>query len=129
MDHEAAIGGPAPAAFEAAAHVLLDTIDILVLVLDANGRIVLANRAIENLIGLSLDKMVGLTPFEVGVSPREACADDAGGDVQVRTAGGSIRLVAWSSHMLRAPDGALEYVVATGRDVTEARATEARLRA
>src|SRR5262245_60525688 len=102
MDHDAAIGGPGQA-FEAAAHVLLDAVDTLVLVLDATGRVVLANRAIEKLLGLSVEKMLGHTPFELGVAPREACADDAGGDVQVRTSEGEIRLVAWSSHMLRGP--------------------------
>jgi PAS domain S-box-containing protein len=60
--------------------------------------------------------------------PREACADNADGDAQVRSASGELRLVAWASHMIRDAEGVLQYVVATGTDVTEARATEARLR-
>jgi PAS domain S-box-containing protein len=108
--------------------VLLETIDTLVVVLDATGRIVLANRALENLLDLSVEKMLGATPFELGVARLDPCADDAGGDVQVRSASGQLRLVAWTSHMVRGADGALQYVVATGTDVTEARATEARLR-
>ena len=127
MDHDAAIGGP-ERAFEAAAHVLLDTIDTLVLVLDATGRIVLANRALEKLLDLATEKMLGATPFELGVAALEPCPDNSGGDAQVRSANGEVRLVAWSSHMIRGADGALQYVVATGTDVTEARATEARLR-
>ena len=127
MDHDAAIGGPAHA-FEAAAHVLLDAIDTLVLVLDASGRVVLANRAVEKILDLPMEKMLGQSAFELGFAPREACPDNAGGDVQVRSANGEIRLVAWSSHMIRGADGALQYVVATGADVTETRATEARLR-
>jgi PAS domain S-box-containing protein len=127
MDHDAAIGGP-ERALEAAAHVLLETIDTLVVVLDATGRIVLANRALENLLDLSVEKMLGATPFELGVARLDPCADDAGGDVQVRSASGQLRLVAWTSHMVRGADGALQYVVATGTDVTEACATEARLR-
>src|SRR5262249_42648666 len=127
MDHDAAIGGSAHA-FEAAAPVLLDGVDTLVLGLDASGRGGLVKRAAGRLLDQPLEKLLGRSALELGFAPPEACPDNAGGDAQVVTAGGEIRLVAWSSHMIRGRDGALQYVVATGADVTEARATEARLR-
>ncbi|MFI5316356.1 MAG: PAS domain S-box protein [Myxococcota bacterium] len=115
-------------AFEAAAGVLLDAIDTIALVLDPAGRIVLANRACEAVLGLPAAEMLGRTPLELGFAPREACPDEAAGDVQVQTPAGEVRLIAWSSRVLFEPDGSVRCVVATGSDVTDARATERRLR-
>jgi two-component system sporulation sensor kinase A len=115
-------------AFEAAAGVLLDAIDTIALVLDAGGRIVLANRACEQLLGIPVEKMLGCSPLELGFGPAEACPDEATGDAQVRTPGGEVRLVAWSSRVLFEDDGSVRCVVATGTDVTDARKTERRLR-
>ncbi len=114
--------------FEAAAAVLLDAIESMALVLDPTGRVVLANRTCESVLGLPVAKMLGRTPFELGFAPREACPEQAAGDAQVQTPSGEIRLVAWSSRVLFHPDGAVRCVIATGTDVTEARATEHRLR-
>jgi len=114
--------------FEATAGVLLDAVDTLAFVLDGTGRVVLANRACEGLLGIPAAKMLGRTPLELGLAVAEACPEQAAGDVQVRTARGELRLVAWSSRALQEPDGSLRCVVATGSDVTEARATERRLR-
>ena len=114
--------------FEAAAGVLLDAIDTIALVLDATGHIVLANRACEALLGIPAAKMLGHTPLELGFGPAEACPDEATGDVQVLARSGETRLVAWSSRVLFEPDGSVRCVVATGADVTDARATERRLR-
>ncbi|HXZ84742.1 MAG TPA: PAS domain S-box protein, partial [Myxococcota bacterium] len=115
--------------FEAAAGALLDAIDIIALVLDPAGRVVLANRACEAVLGLPAAKMLGRTPLELGFGPREACGEEATGDAQVRDPSGRVRLVAWSSRVLYEPDGSVRCVVATGTEVTEARANEQRLRA
>jgi PAS domain S-box-containing protein len=115
-------------ALDAAAGMLLDAIDIIALVLDANGRILLANRACEKLLGVPAEKMLGRTPLELGFAPREACPDEAAGDVQVRSETGELRLVSWSSRVLYEPDGSVRCVVATGTDVTAASATERRVR-
>jgi PAS domain S-box-containing protein len=120
--------GDSRRAFEAAAGTLLDAIDTIALVLDPSGRIVLANRACERVLGMPASKLLGRTPLELGVGPQEACPDQAAGDAQVRTESGELRLVAWSSRVLFEPDGRVRCVVATGTDVTETRATERRLR-
>jgi PAS domain S-box-containing protein len=114
--------------FEAAAGVLLDAIDTIALVLDPAGRVVLANNACEQVLGLPAAKMLGRTPLELGFGPSEACPAEATGDAQVIDASGRRRLIAWSSRVLFEPDGSVRCVVATGTDVTEARANEQRLR-
>ncbi|HTO68451.1 MAG TPA: ATP-binding protein [Myxococcota bacterium] len=114
--------------FEAAAGLLLDAIDTVALVLDPDGRIVLANRACEELLGTPAAKMYGRKPLELGFGPREACGADATGDVEVRDARGEARVIAWSSRVVFEPDGAVRCVVATGTDVTQARLNEQRLR-
>jgi two-component system sporulation sensor kinase A len=120
--------GESRRAFDAAAAVLLDAIEAMALVLDPRGRVVLANRTCEAVLGMPVEKMLGRSPLELGFGPREACPDQAAGDAQVRTPTGEIRLIAWSSRVLFEPDGSVRCVIATGADVTDARATERRLR-
>ena len=114
--------------FDAAAGMLLDAIDIIALVLDPTGKILLANHACEKLLGIPAEKMLGKSPFELGIAPREPCPDEATGDVEVQSPSGEIRIVRWSSRVLFEPDGSVRCVVATGADVTAASATERRLR-
>jgi PAS domain S-box-containing protein len=110
------------------AGILLDAIDIIALVLDPAGRILLANRACENLLGIPAAKMLGKSPFDLGIAPRDPCPDEASGDIQVQSPTGELRIVRWSSRAVFEPDGSLRCVVATGADVTAASATERRLR-
>jgi PAS domain S-box-containing protein len=120
--------GDSRGAIEAASAVLLDAIDAMALVLDPTGRIVLANHACETVLGIPAEKMLGRTPFDLGFAAREPCPDQAAGDAVVRTPGGKLRLVAWSSRVVYEADGSVRCVIATGTDVTEARANERRLR-
>ena len=115
-------------AFEEAAGVLLDAIDTMAMVLDPAGHIVMANRACEDVLGMPAEKMLGRSPLELGIGPRDPCPDQATGDVQVRKHDGEIRLVAWTSRVVYEPDHTVRCVVVTGTDVTETRATERQLR-
>ncbi len=115
-------------AFEEAAGVLLDAIDTMAMVLDPSGRIVMANRACEAVLAMPAEKMLGRSPLELGIGPRDPCPDQATGDVQVRNQNGEIRLVAWTSRVVYEPDHTVRCVVVTGTDVTETRATERQLR-
>ena len=115
-------------AFDAAAGILLDAIDIIALVLDPAGRIVLANQACEKLLGIPAEKMLGRSPFDLGIAARAPCPDDASGDVQVQTPSGELRIVRWSSRVVYEPDGSVRCVVATGADVTAASETGRQLR-
>jgi two-component system CheB/CheR fusion protein len=111
---------------------VLDTIPNLVVVLDREGRIVRFNRAFEKATGCTVAEARGRVLWEVFAVPEEAEA--------VRTAFGSLlasraphqhenqlrcrddgqrRLVSWSDAALLDAAGEVEYVVATGTDVTE----------
>jgi PAS domain S-box-containing protein len=120
--------GDSRRAFDAAAGILLDAIDIIALVLDPSGRILLANHACEKLLGIPAEKMLGKSPFELGIAPRDPCPDEAAGEVEVKTPGGELRIVRWTSRVVFDADGSVRCVVATGADVTAASATERRLR-
>ncbi|HTO52534.1 MAG TPA: PAS domain S-box protein [Myxococcota bacterium] len=115
-------------AFDASARMLLDAIDTIALVLDQTGRVVLANQACEALLGIPADEMVGRTLVELGFAPREPCAEQAKGVVQVRTQAGETRQVTWSSRALFEPDGSMRCVVVTASDVSAAGAGERRVR-
>jgi two-component system sensor kinase FixL len=111
-------------AFEAAAGVLLDAIDTMAMVLDPTGRIVMANRACEGVLGMATEKMLGRSPLELGLGPRDPCGDQTTGDVQLKTQSGEVRLLAWTSRVVYEPDHTVRCIVVTGTDVTEQRAAE-----
>ncbi|MEJ2346524.1 MAG: EAL domain-containing protein [Gammaproteobacteria bacterium] len=118
---------------------VLDTVDTLVLVLDADGRIVRFNRACEALTGYSFEELRGRYIWDVLLLPEEQAevkaqfsrltAGDFPRDFENHwvTRDGDRRLIAWSNTALLTDDGAIEYVVPTGVDITERKKTEARL--
>ena len=103
--------------------------DLLVVVMNREGRIVRFNRACQERIGYSLDEVTGRRIWDFLLTPKEAAGVRAARD-EVRvgkpirredywiTKDGGRRLIAWSSSIVQS-DGVLEYIVATGTDVTE----------
>jgi len=103
--------------------------DLLVVVMDREGRIVRFNRACQERTGYSQDEVAGRRIWEFMLTPKEAASVKSALD-EVRlgkpvrredywiTKDGGCRLIAWSSSTVSS-DGALEYIVATGIDVTE----------
>ena len=116
---------------------VLETVGSMVVVLDRAGRIVRFNRACERLTGYRFDEIKGrsiwefLIPAEQIAGVKDAFADLTSAsrsghyenDWLTRT--GERRLIAWSNTNLFAPDGGVEFVIATGVDITERRHTEA----
>ena len=103
--------------------------DLLVVVMDKEGRIVLFNRACQERTGYSQEEAEGRRISDFLLTPKEvpgarAILDEIRGGAIIRredywiTKDGQRRLIAWSSSTVRF-DGALEYMVATGIDVTE----------
>lgn len=109
---------------------VLDTSGVLVLVLDTQGRIVRFNRACEQVTGYTFDEVQNhafgdlflpseetdavraiLADLQEGNSPREY-------ESSWMTKDGERRIIAWSSTCLRGTEGALEYIVSTGIDIT-----------
>ncbi len=112
---------------------VLDGAASLIMVLDAEGQLVRWNRACESLLGYTAEEvmapgaMLDLIPSAerpvaeaarravmAGESPVEA-------EFHWRTRDGTLRLIEWSGTALTGRDGRVNYIVATGTDVTDAR--------
>jgi PAS domain S-box-containing protein len=110
---------------------ILDTVGALITVLDHDGRIVGFNRACELTTGYSFDEVRGKCIWDFFMLPEEVArsrtvieqlsADLLPQDYQSHwvTRHGTNRLIAWSSSLLPGGDGAPDYIIATGIDITE----------
>ena len=107
------------------------TVDVLLFVLDREGRIVLFNRACEQLTGFSFEEVNGKHVWDLLVPPEKI---DAVKSVftELRSGpfpneheshwvakDGSRHLMRWSCSSLLNKDGAVEHVIGTGIDITE----------
>ncbi|HXB74430.1 MAG TPA: PAS domain S-box protein [Candidatus Acidoferrales bacterium] len=118
------------------ASAVLDTVGALVLVLDPHGRIVRFNRACERTTGYASSEVVGGHMWDLFVAPEETARFremfeqlragrlPAAYESAWATRQGARRAIAWSSTVLAGARGALEYVILTGIDVTEAKRLE-----
>jgi len=115
---------------------LLSSCGALVMALDPAGRIARVNPAFERVLGLPAAEAAGGDFLELlcdgAAKPAMAAAfrrvveEGAGGQIELPTRGGASggRVVAWSFARILDPGGGLEYVVATGLDLTELRELE-----
>lgn len=116
---------------------ILDTAAALVVVLDRQGRIVRFNRACETATGYSFEEVRGQALWDLFLIPEEAPPVRAvfeqlqAGQFPNQhenhwlTKDGARRLIAWSNTALQDADGAVQYIVGTGIDITERRQAEA----
>jgi diguanylate cyclase (GGDEF)-like protein/PAS domain S-box-containing protein len=112
----------------------------LVLVTDAVGRVVRYNRSCEALLGVPSRKVVGRMIWEVVVDPAEAArikrafADLKPSDlsslttVGLRPTEGNEFVIEWTASGILGRDGAIDFVVVTGIDMTRQRREEEQLR-
>jgi PAS domain S-box-containing protein len=118
---------------------VLDTAATPIAVLDAEGRVVLANSAAEELAGMGAALLQGRTPWELQLIDRAevAGAVDAlragAGPVRHVAAwraphGGAERTIAWTATAVRDDEERLVHAVCIGLDVTAQRAAEHRAR-
>ncbi len=119
---------------------VLDTAGALVVVLDREGRVARFNRACEDATGFPGAEVQGRPVWEKLIPPedveavRRVFADLVAGDFPTRhenswlTAAGGRRLISWSNTALAGPDGAVQWVIATGIDVTDHRRADEALR-
>ncbi len=119
---------------------ILDTISSLVVVLDPEGRIQGFNRACEQTTGYSLEEVKGksvwdflLLPEEVEEARRvfqELQTSKSSNDYENYwvTREGYQCLIAWSNMALRDGEDRVEYIIATGIDITARRQAEDKLR-
>ena len=111
----------------------MDTAEVLVVVLDLEGRIVRFNRRCEQTTGYAFEEVEGQPFWQLFLAPEES---EAVQDVfrSLRESDspsqyendwlakdGSRRRITWSNTILTNTEGAVEYVLAIGIDVTELR--------
>ena len=126
------------AAQRRAASVVLDTIDALVLVLDPQGRIQDINRAAQANTGFTGEGLRGRPIWSVFCTPEEAPSLEAalrrleqepgpvGCEIGLVTKYAQKRRVVWNCGAVRDGRGRLESIIATGIDVTDRTAGQAR---
>ncbi len=115
---------------------VLSTMNALVIVLDEEGRILRFNAACERLTGYSEGEVKGMKPWEAFVPERERHLVTAvfrqlkSGSVQEEFENhwidryGRERLIAWRNASVVDKRDTVEFVIATGIDVTEQRRTD-----
>ena len=120
------------------ASVALDSAGGLVLICDRKGKILRFNRACENASGRTLSEVRGQTTWELLVPGDEKSGVQAmfeqlaaGGGQSIhehhwQTAGGN-RLFSWSNTTLTNQNGRVDYIIATGIDITAREEVEERL--
>jgi len=115
---------------------ILNTVGALIVVLNADGRVVRFNRTCEQLTGFRDDEITGcvfwetLVPTEEEGPFRKAFEDMVAGrppvdmDSILHTRQGDRRRIAWSHSVLTAENGRVEYVIGCGLDITDKKAAE-----
>ena len=116
---------------EAFSRRLFDTVGNVIVVLDSDGRIVRFNNAAEHSTGFSADEVIGgliwdwVIPPEMIDSVKAVFADLKAGHFpsthknEWLTKSGERRLFAWNNTAITDDDGAVDFVVGTGSDITE----------
>jgi|GEM_PF-2466213 len=119
---------------------VLDTVPSLVIVLDADGRIVSFNRACENLSGYSYSEASNKPLWDFLLPPEEIEAFKKNfdrlksGDYPNKyishwlTKNGDMRLLEWQNTSTIREDGSVEHIVGTATDITERKAAEEELK-
>ncbi len=118
---------------------VLDVIGALVVVMDAQGQIVIFNKACEKLTEYTFAEVENKAPWELFVTSEEA--DKVKSVFGELTAGnfpsnhinywltksGEQRLIEWSNTCITHDDGSIAYVIGTGIDITERKDAEDKL--
>lgn len=116
---------------------ILDTVGALVLVLDREGRIVRFNAACQRATGYSQEELRGEPFWGRLVAPADVAAvreailraphepRPIAQELGLLTRDGGVRRIAWATAALAEADGAAEFLIGTGIDVTEQRRVEA----
>ena len=120
---------------------VLDTTAAIVLVLDREGRIVRINRVCEQLGGLANAAVVGRPVWEVYIpTAHQSRIRNLFGQLLARSGSRRVQhtwqdsagrelVLSWTYEVLRDAEGAVEYVIATGQDVSDHIALETALSA
>lgn len=119
----------------------LDVAEVMLVALDAGGRITVANRKASAVLGWPEEELLGRDWFDTCVPEgararvREVFAAIVGGDLApaeqfenpVLTRTGDTRLIAWRNTLLKDDAGAIIGTLSSGQDITESRARQERV--
>jgi PAS domain S-box-containing protein len=119
--------------------IVIDTVGALVLVIDPQGRVERWNAACERATGYSRAEMLGQRFWDLLLPEERDGVRAVFDDLLLRglpnqhenwwvAKTGERRLISWSNATLRAPDGGVRAVVATGLDITDRTRAEDALR-
>ncbi|NIP44376.1 MAG: PAS domain S-box protein, partial [candidate division Zixibacteria bacterium] len=119
---------------------ILNTAGALVVVLDPDGKILRFNKACERTSGYKPDEVIGRNFADIFILPEEMemlaerfevikrSRGRVDGDNYWVTRDGQKRMISWSNNVMLDENGDVEYVIATGIDITERKAAEDKLR-
>lgn len=119
---------------------MLDLIGALIVILDAQGRIVYFNHACEQLTGYLRQEVQGKYAWDLLILPEDLASIKAVFDNLIPdnfpqpcescwvTRDGDWRWIAWMDTVCLNEQGTVEYVIATGQDITERKQAEKALR-
>jgi len=119
---------------------ILDTVGVLVIVLDREGRIVRLNRACEEMTGRSIEQARGQRVWDLCAAAnekeqfesvfRQVCETQSRTEYESSwiAIDGSHRTIAWSAALLPATRRMPMYIIASGIDVTAQKQAQARFR-
>jgi diguanylate cyclase (GGDEF)-like protein/PAS domain S-box-containing protein len=128
-----------PQFFQELSETVLDTVDALVVVLDAHGRIVRFNKACETMTGYSCQEVIGLHFWQYFILPDDIPFFqtlfryiDSFPFLHKKeniwlTKEGKQELISWSNAALRDENGKIQFVLGTGIRITEQKTAEAAL--
>ncbi|MEG4007600.1 PAS domain S-box protein [Microcoleus sp. Pol11C1] len=115
---------------------VIDTTACLIVVLDSQGRIVRFNQACEKTTGYSTEEVINKYVWDLFLIPEEIApvktvftklkVENYNSEYQNywRTKNGEKRLIYWSNTVTTDGEGVVEYVIATGIDITERKEAE-----
>ncbi|CAB1058712.1 hypothetical protein D1BOALGB6SA_3469 [Olavius sp. associated proteobacterium Delta 1] len=110
--------------------------DSLVVVIDLKGYMVTFNRSSEKLSGYRFEEVQDKPFWDILISPEEREGVKSAITEVIKkglpdkfqnfwvTKDGSKRLISWVNSILRKPDGSIEYILCTGRDITKQKMAE-----
>ncbi len=116
----------------------LDIAGVMIVVLDAAGKVVLANRKTCEVLGYAEDELIGRDWLETAIPERArdrvraAFSRIMGGEIDLLGYGenvvtrrnGEERLIAWHNTVLRDGEGRIEATLSSGEDITDRRRAE-----
>lgn len=119
---------------------ILDTLDAIVVVLDAKGNVVKVNPAFEYLAGYTLEEMKGrslastffqsdqIDEMTKNMCNLQKCEQSSRCETHIITKDGESYYISWSNRVLQGTDGSIKNIISTGIDITDRKNEEDAMR-